>query len=165
MRTKSFICRGRVRIIEDAVDLWKTDHDDAMAVRDIEALARECSCVLELLREWQEESWQRLLNDQLGDVQQTGELLKAVFRGAIEVFPRVAHLIQWAGGKGYRVDGSEEFAGALSEIRRLNLELEQRWPFVSCEEKEEARAQIRLGECQTGEDILRELQGSNTAGD
>src|SRR3954454_19532358 len=55
MRAKSLICRNRIRGIEDALESWRQNHDQAMCVRDIEDIAKECIWLTDLFKGWSED--------------------------------------------------------------------------------------------------------------
>jgi hypothetical protein len=161
VKTKSVICRGRVRTIEDAVESWKADHGDAMEVRDLEDVVRECLGMRDFLREWLNLAWGFLFADKLPAVQQVGEMLRIGFERTINVLTEVQGCIQRAAAKGYEVDKAAEFQEALGQIKHFQSKLLERWPFLDPDQITASRADFGKGSCQSAEEILRELQSTD----
>lgn len=159
MHTKSVICRGQARTIEDAVEAWRADHDDAMDVRDIEDVIPVCLTLSELLQEWQKEAWESLFSNRLSNLQEAGELLRKAYLHSLQAFEGVADCLRWTKQLGYEVDRIAEFQQAFETIRRLSEDFSQRWPVLDAASVETARAQIARGEFLSAEDIQRELHG------
>ena len=163
MKTKGLICRGRARTIEDAVEAWKSDHDEAMAVRDLEDIIRECRWLRDLLMEWNQESWKLLRAGRLHCVQDTGDSLRMVLTIFLRAIPRARRLAANYKRGGYHVEHAGEFADLEKQVQEMANELDQKWPFIDPREMEESRSAYDRGECQPVEDILRELQGTDSA--
>jgi hypothetical protein len=159
VKTKSIICRGQARTIEDAVEAWKTDHADALEIHAIEDVIPVCLALGDLLQEWQKEAWESLFANQIGNLQAAGELLRKAYTHSLEALEDVADCLRWAERKGYEVDKMADFQQALEAVRRLNEDFCRRWPFLDRTAVEEARVQIGRGEFMSAEDIQRELHG------
>lgn len=159
VKTKSVICRGQARTIEDAVETWKADHEDAADVRAIEDVIPVCLTLCQLLQEWQKDVWESLFSNRLRNVHSTGELLRKGYHHALPALDGVADCLRWAEQKGYEVDKTAVFQQAAESVRRLHEDFTRRWPFLDRAAVEEARAQIGRGEFLSAEEIQRELHG------
>ena len=159
MKTKSVICRGQARTIEDAVEAWRPDRGDTMEVRDIEDVIPVCLLLCELLQEWQRDAWESLFSNKLRNVQSEGESLRKAYIHSLEAFKGVADCLRWAEQKGYEFDTAAEFHRATETVQESYGDFSRRWPFLDPAVVEEARAQIGRGEFLSAEDIQRELLG------
>jgi len=68
--------------IEDAVEAWKASHDDAMEIRDLEEVVREWLGTMDLLAQWQADSWGQLFAGELKRIQDLGRLLRTAYRSS-----------------------------------------------------------------------------------
>ncbi len=144
VKTRSVICRGQVRTIEDAVEAWRAGHDDAMEARDIEDVIPVCLMLGELLQEWHKDAWESLFSNRLRNVQSAGELLRKAYVHSLEAFDGVADCLRGAKQKGYEVDKAADFQRTAESVQRLNEDFSRRWPFLDAADVEAARAP-RLG--------------------
>jgi hypothetical protein len=147
-------------MIEDAVEEWKRDHDGAVDAGDTEDLV---AITLELhahLRDWVREAWGALFAGEPINVQETGDsLAKWLGKAVAELLPDVKACIDADERRGHTIEASNAFATAAQELWQLHDDVQRRWPRIDPREVEVARAEIARGEFQTGEEILRELQG------
>jgi hypothetical protein len=157
VRTKSVICRGQARTIEDAVKAWKAEHDDAMEVRDIEDVVRVCVLLSELMQEWQAEAWECLFSGKLRSTQLAGGLLRKAYAHAAEAFEGVAEWVNWVRERGYKVEGARRFTEAVEAVRRLREDFVRRWPTLTASDLAEGSAQAARGEFMSPEELAREL--------
>jgi hypothetical protein len=157
MKTRSVICRGQVRTIEDAIEAWKAGHEDAMEVRDIEDVIPVCLMLGELLQQWQKDAWESLFSNRLREVQSAGALLQKAYSQSLEAFEGVADCLRWAKRNGYAVEKATDFQRIAEMVQRLHADFARRWPFLDPTAIDEARAQISRGEFVSEEDIQHEL--------
>jgi hypothetical protein len=163
MKVRNAIYRGKLRTVEDAVEAWKAEHDDAMGVRMFEDVVRECLAAHTLFRDMQKERWEKLFAGKISEVQTTGENLIKTFETSLLVYSLVEECLLRVKRAGFRVNGEEEFEKAFPELRSAAADFKSRWPFVDLKQIEESRAAFARGESQSVEEILGELQGSDTA--
>ncbi len=159
MTTRSIICRGQARTIEDAVEAWRTGHDGALEARDIEDVIPVCLTLCQLLQQWQKDAWEALFANRLRNVHSAGALLRKGYHHALQALEGVADGLRWAEQKGCEVARAADFRQAAEAVRRLHEDFCRRWPFLDRAAVEEARAQIGRGEFLSAEDIQRELHG------
>jgi hypothetical protein len=161
VKAKSVICRGRARAIEDAIDAWNLDHDNALSARDMEDVVGECLSTRDFLSQWHQTAWEHLFAGRLANIQQAGELLRSATGKLVHVFAAVQTCVKWMERKGYPVDKAVEFEAAARAVEGLLADLNRRWPFIDPQQVEEARAAFARGEGIPAEEILRELQSSH----
>jgi hypothetical protein len=131
VRTQNAIGRGRVRAIEDAVETWRFDHDDALAVRDVEDVVRECLGMREFLRSWQNQAWAYMLANRLANIQETGEELRTELNRMLEIFPKVLAAIRWAKAKGYVFELEDQVEAAVADVKKMSQDLAfSRWLYT-----------------------------------
>jgi len=133
-----------------------------MEMRDIEDLVQESLWVYGLLKKLHRGAWDRLLGNQLKNVQQAGEMLRAVFEVALLILPKVGDCILGAERKGYTVAKTAEFEQAMKDLRHMNQHLLDQWPAIDAKQVEESRAAFARGEFQSAEDVVRELHRSDS---
>jgi hypothetical protein len=165
MNVKGMICEARLHGISTAAGLWKRDHQEAMKVRDVEDLVRECLGAHDLLTDLYQEAWHLLLHNELTDVQAEGRFLELLLHRAERTWITIQERIHWAQGQGYSIDRSAELDQAIESGQRMSRTVSQRWPFIDPQQIEQARAELTRGEFQTVEEILGELQAQNPAPD
>lgn len=159
MKVKNVICRGKLRTIEDAVDAWKAEHVKAMRIQNIEELVHECLGASDYLKQWNNESWKQLMENNLRAVQEEGEMLRRAFRNASALFSPIMDAVKDAENQSYRIEKAPEFQKAIDEVESMSAKLEKHWPFIDLQMVEESRAAMERGDYVSVEDMLRELQG------
>ena len=58
MKTLAKMYRGQYREVEDALETWKADHDEAMNVHDLEEVIRTCLRLNNSARELVRSAWE-----------------------------------------------------------------------------------------------------------
>src|SRR5665213_2742389 len=58
MKTLAKMYRGQYRAVEDALEAWKSDHDEAMSVCDLEEVVRTCLRLNDSARELVRSAWE-----------------------------------------------------------------------------------------------------------
>jgi hypothetical protein len=159
---KGAIYQGRVRTVEDAVEVWKSRHDDAMAVRDIEDIVRESVSAFEVLFDWQRESWEFLRAGKIKRILDYGGHLGRGFRIGLDLAALVQGCVDWAEMKGYSVDNAFRFRDSVTRLGELRGEFLARWPFPNKEEIERGLAAVDRGEGTDLGELINELQGQQT---
>ncbi|MBV9125036.1 MAG: hypothetical protein JO112_16905 [Planctomycetes bacterium] len=162
MKVKNAIYRGKLRTVEDAVEAWKAEHHEAMGVRMFEEVVRECLAAHTFFQDIQKERWGQLWAGQIREIQTTGENFLRVLETSLIVYSLVEECLLRVKRAGYSVNGEEEFEKAFQELRSAAADFKSRWPFVDHQQIEESRAAFAQGESQSVEEILGELQGSDT---
>jgi hypothetical protein len=161
MAIKGAIYRGRTRTIEDALEAWKRDYQEAEKVKDIEAIIAEWLQSFEILREWQEESWAALQGGEIENVLEVGRMLSRGYELGAYSFSQVNSGVKWAEGRGYTVDGAEDLRRSFRRLQGLAKELAEKWPSVNKGKIEEALASLDHDEGIEIGGWLRELQGED----
>src|SRR5438093_13276742 len=76
---------GKIRVLEEAVESWKRDHEDAMRALDVEDLIAGClSCWEDIRRSWVRTRRLATLN-RLWDLQQVGTTVLDLIRRSIRL--------------------------------------------------------------------------------
>lgn len=164
MRIKNAICRALARAIQDEVDAWKLDHDDAMQAWDIQDLVAECIALRKYVGTWKDEAWQLLMANKLKHVQATGEVLKRQLSHVEYLINLVENCVKSAAARGWEFDKAQELRDAKTAVAAMGADFEKRWPFVDAEQVKRSREDFDRGRYQPAEEILGELQGPDRAG-
>ncbi len=159
MTVKRALYDGRVRGVEQAVEVWKSHHDEAMEARDLEEIVADVNELFSWLSDWQRESW-KLLNDSSisKNAIQHGEALRYCYTKAFAIIDLIGACIASCKKAGYSVEGADELEVATKEVRRLYAHFGRAWPFPQTEKMAEGIRAIEQGNWITPEDWLRELQ-------
>jgi hypothetical protein len=162
--TRKIIYTSRVRGIEDAVEAWKSSHDDVMEIGDLEDVLREWLWTTDLLIEWQMSSWQLLLAGKLKKILAVGRMLRMAFKSSLDVSLALDEWVKSAEGKGYVVDHAGPFRTRAVELEQLCRRFEARWPAPDTTQMEAALASLNRGEGEDLEGWIHELQGEDSPG-
>lgn len=158
MKIKNAIGQGRARIIEQAVEAWKADHDDAMRTRDVEGLITLYLEHCAFLKDWYKEAWDDLLANELLDPQGAGEVIRDLLVKTVEYGRDLSNLIAEAKRKGYIVDRTEEFRASEVIVSQLHADIKASWPWMDQSLREQSLADYEAGRCRPAQEILDELR-------
>jgi hypothetical protein len=142
------------------VESWKGDHDDAMAVRDMEDVIAVCLQEKGFFLAWYKDTLELFATKKIKDAEATGEMLKNSLDQALAAFQGVCGLIAQAEQKEYSVNSSEAFKNAKKELKELRENLADRRLSFDRARIQQARKEIAEGRSKPAEDILRDLQSS-----
>ena len=159
MGIKNAIYLGRARTVEDAVEAWKRDYEEADKVKDIESIICEWLRVAEALTSWQRESWELLQTGKLDNVLEVGRMLEKAHRICPELFDAVNEGAKWAEQKGYTVENIGSFREISANLCKLKKRFETKWPRVDKAELEAGLASWQHGHTVDISGWLSELQG------
>jgi len=172
MKARSTIYRAKARGIEDAtrdienaVEWWKPDHDDAMCVREIEDLARECISIRDDLQNWVESCWSCATHGTVADFTSVNNELQEAFSIGQARFQSVRECIDEAGRRGYQLDNTREFNEAEKQITKMQSEFEEKWPSLNLQVLRQSMADYRAGRYRTAKDLFDEFQRRNSKRD
>lgn len=161
---------GKIRVLEEVIESWKREHDDAMRAQDVEDLIAEClSCWEDIRRSWVRTRRLATLN-RLWDLQEAGTTVVDIISRAIRLLGNVGSLAETiASDTGHAIEGRDNVPEALREASELREHVNKTWPWdnrpiLKLDRKmaEESRAKRARGESQNVTDILAGLQGSAT---
>ena len=161
---KSAIYRGRVRTVEDAVEVWKMNHDEAMTVCAIEDIVQESLSALAMLVDLQMDSWKQLRAGKLRKVLEHGKTIERAYRIGFDLISLVNGCIEEAQKDDYTVDKAVEFRQFIKRLEALNTDFVAKWPFSKREDIETAIASLDRGEGVEVGGLISELQGNNRSG-
>jgi hypothetical protein len=159
VKASAAICRGHVRTIEDAVEAWKQDHDDAMKVQDLEQMILVCLFLRNGLRQVHRQVFNHLFAGKVGKTQELGRVVRGLDASVLKSFQAVAEVVRWARENGLDVERAGDLDQAIEHVRRLSDDFGRRWPLFDTEQIKEGLAQAARGEFADDEDIQRALQG------
>jgi hypothetical protein len=121
---------GRIRVLEQAVEYWKRDHEDAGLAMDVEDLIAGClSCWEDIRRSWVRTRRLATLN-QLDDIEEAGTTV-------IELLDRFLRLLGEVGALGEKaaadtadaIQGRENLTEAMREAGELREHVNKTWPW------------------------------------
>jgi hypothetical protein len=154
--------REQYRAAEDALEDWKADHEEAMAVRILEQLIRILLPVHEGTKELIDAVWEEGFSGQVRNPENLGQWVLKVLRSGIQTWGSLAEHVTECASQGYAVEGDNNVSAALAEERELLADFSARWPFVRKEDVARGAREIAEGKCIAGEDLLRKLQGHSS---
>jgi hypothetical protein len=152
---KNAIYRGRVRTVEDAIELWKASHDHVQEVHDIVV---ESSATLCMFIEWQHEAWGLLRSGALRNVLDAGAQFRRAYSVAEQLIGSVKGCIESATARGYIVDNAEKFRDVIKQVERMHKEFSAHWPFPNTAEMDANIAAIERGDCVDLGEWISDLQ-------
>src|SRR5438874_3925398 len=88
------LCLDRTQFVERALETWKTEHQAAMAVRDLEDLIRETLDYPGLLRRLGQSTWDSLWTIPAEEIQASGRALQALLERTLRVLKDVRALAE-----------------------------------------------------------------------
>jgi hypothetical protein len=159
---------GKIRVLEETVESWKRNHEDALLALDVDDLIAEClSCWEDIRRSWVRTRRSAALN-RLGDLQEVGTSVLDVLDRAIRLLVDVTALAKKvAQDTGHAVEGWEDLPEAIREARDLREHVNKTWPWddrpvLKLDRKmaEESRSARARGESRDVADILAGLQAN-----
>jgi hypothetical protein len=162
VKTTAKMYRGQYRAIEDAVETWKADHEEAMVVCDLEVVIRTGIWLNDRCRELVQGVFKAAFAGTIHAPEDLGKCILKLLKAGCEMWETVANGAQEAEDRGYRVEGVSKIADALAASKALAADFDSRWPFIRREEVEKGSKEIATGKFATGEELLRELQGQSS---
>jgi hypothetical protein len=154
---------GRSRLAEELVEDLIVEHRDAMFARDVDELIAEC---LEL-EKLSKVTWTYVLEvlfseEQAGDIDEIGHMMKTASTKILEVFDRVKPLMETVKGLGLAVNDSADFLIAHQVIRKIKDDVENKFPPINEMMVKQSMEAFRRGAYQPAEDLLRESQNQGS---
>jgi len=159
---KSAIYRGRVRTVEDAIELWKASHDDAMDVRDMEDIVEESSAALCMFIEWQQEAWRLLRIGAIRNILEEGSQFQRAYHAAEQLIRSVKDCIESATARGYIIDHAEKLRSVIKQVEVMHKEFSAKWPFPNVDEMDANIAAIERGDCVDLGEWISDLQAEDS---
>lgn len=149
---------GKVRNLEETVEVWQMAHAEALRALDAADLVRECLTFSPGLQVVWERAWQDATAGHIRDYQDVGLSLRGLFERTLNVLNRV----QWwarnvARETGHPVEGLERLDQDIQGFQRQRDRIVENWPWedrpwppLNREMVAESRASSARGE---GEDV------------
>jgi len=162
MKTLAKMYRGQYRAVEDALEAWKSDHDEAMSVCDLEEVVRTCLRLNDSARELVRSAWELGFAGKALDSEGIGKDVLQALKAGVVTWNSLAESVEGRVAQGYTVESADGISSALAEIQALAANFAARWPFARKEEIEQGAREIAAGKFVTGEELLRELQGEGS---
>jgi hypothetical protein len=161
VKTLAKMYSDQYRAVEAAVESWRADHDEAMAVREFEEMIRICLGLQDGTRKLVHSAWDAGFSGRVRDPE-SGKYILQLLEAGVEVSQALARAAEACAAQGHIVEGADKIPPSLAEIRALHADFAARWPFVRKEDVERGAKEIAAGKSVTGEELLRELQGSSS---
>ncbi len=165
MNAHATLMKGQARTIEDAVEAWKADYDEAMHVRDLEAILAFAIQVEALLRQGQANLWTGLLAGEIKNPPAIGETGRAAYAKVVVAFSVLASATKDAVAHGYEVEKAEAFAVAQARLIELQQEFDRDWPAPDPAVWERSRKEFAAGQFRSVREMLRERRSVRTQDD
>jgi hypothetical protein len=162
---------GRIRVLEEAVEFWKRDHEEAVLALDVEDLTAGClSCWEDIRRSWVRTRRLATLN-LLEDIDEVGVTVLDLLDRFIRLVGDVAALVERvAGDTGHAIEGRENLSEAVREAGDLREHVNKTWPWdkrpvlpLDRRMAEESRCARARGDSRDAADILAGLQSNAPA--
>jgi hypothetical protein len=162
MKTLAKLYRGQYRVVEEAVESWKADHDAAIAACDIEEIIRIGLGINAHVTEWVRDLWDAGFQGMVGNSEESGKSLLKVLKAGVETWQALVEAAEDYTARGYVLENADRVPAAWAKMQALHDDFAARWPFVRKEGVERGAREIVAGKCVTGEELLRELQGNRS---
>jgi hypothetical protein len=157
MKTLAKLYRGSYRAIEEALETWKTDPEEARSARDLEATIRLCLSLQSDTKVFVDFAWEQARAERIEDMQAAGHYVVSLLESGVVAWECAAETAAWCAAAGCPVEGIGAIPASLAELRGLLEDFSRRWPFVRMEDVMRGSQQIANGAYVTGEDLLREM--------
>jgi hypothetical protein len=157
MKTRAKMYRGQYRAVEEALESWKVDHEEAMGVCDLEELIPFLASITPPVLELVGYFWDRGFSGAIGDPDAMGQVVLDALEAGVEAWSAAQGGVRECTAAGYVVEGTDKIPAALAEITAARDDFARRWPFSRKEDVERGAREIAAGRFVTGEEILREL--------
>lgn len=131
MKTKHAIIKGQVRTVDDAVEAWQTDHQEAMYVCDVEDIIGLCLPWPEMFETAYAHLWDGAFQQQVPNIEVFAGLMRNVADGALQSLGRLATAIDWAKRLGYTVGKEADFIAAKQRVEELTANFKREWPWIT----------------------------------
>ncbi len=154
--------RAQFRAIEDAVESWKADHDEAMGVCELEEVIRACQGLHRWTVEFVGEKWNAGFSGKVRNPDEEGRWVLSVLKAGIRAWKSCGEEASECAALGYVVDGADRIPGLLAELKKLADDFKSRWPFMRKVDIERGKKELAAGDFITGEDLSCELQGQGS---
>jgi hypothetical protein len=119
MKVKNAYCRARARAVEETVEAWKVDHDDAMGARDTDELVAVYLDFYELLHECCNDAWEGLFANQIGYTEHCGRVLSICLKVGVKLGSEILECIQETENGGFEVEKAKETRVAVRHVNEL----------------------------------------------
>jgi hypothetical protein len=159
MKTKHAIIKGQVRTVEDAVEAWQSDHQEAMCVRDIEEIIEMCLAWPRMFKQVYGQLWDAAFEHELPSIQRFASHIMSTSQEAVSALSRLASCIEWAKLSGYAVDNEAGFASVKQQVDHLVSEFQRDWPSINGTAVSEAIKALSNGHFLTFEEASRGCSG------
>lgn len=156
MNLKSVICRGQARTIEDALAVWKADHEDAAHATAAAELVDLYLAHGAYLRSWTQLAWELLFDNRIFNPQIDGETLQQSLVRALDLGGAVAACLRPP--QAVESDIAEKVHTAAVELQRLSEDLQARWPWLDEHSTRRALADYQAGRYRPVKDMIDELR-------
>jgi hypothetical protein len=156
-------CLGRSRMVEELVENWQIDHQQAMFARDIEELIVECIELAELVRRGRTWLADELFDEKIDNIDKAGEMLRTAISKALLAYDRVQKTVEAAEQMQFTIDNARQFRAVVRELRDIEDEVKKTWPTVNRQMVNDSLAAYARGEFRTTEDLLGDTQDCSPA--
>ena len=149
----------RSRSVEELVEDWKIEHDQAMFALDVEEFVKECIDLGNLSKHAWKSFRELLLKDPNAPaVEESGMVMKEALTKTLAIFHTVNGLIDEASQKGHVIQDDANFELVLHETTKISDKVHAVFMEPDPKVIEESIAAFKRGEYYTSEELLRAAQ-------
>lgn len=155
----------RSHLVEELVENWQSDHQRALAAREVEELMQECVDLAKLNRQATQTLVDRFWSGSVKGLESAAEVLRAAVQRTLLNCQVVQKEKTYAEQHGFMLEGAAAFTEACQNTLLLARQVDEQLPRFDSGLAEEARAAFLRGDHQTVEELLHAAQnGSFPAG-
>lgn len=162
------LCLKRSIVVDELVEAWQRDHQQAMFAHEVDELCAESNEVCRLCANMWSQLREQLFDCKVQDVDKTGRMALEAIEKALHGARRVLGLIADAGKLGFEINGAADLEEQVRNLEGIREKLLRKWPFYDhkmMEMSRESLADYARGDYQTVEEILHALQSGNSEED
>lgn len=149
MSLAAYLCKRRFSIVEETVETWREEHDQAMLVCDIEELGEEFVRTVEFFKRSYDRTVQRLLDGKLRDINAGGKQLLRTAETGLQAGDALIELFAKLRQHRYNLPNESGLLQARSNLADLKNKLVTKWPFLDPKAFERSREDFERGRFRT----------------
>ena len=149
----------RSRSVDELIEEWKLEHDQAMFAFDLEELVSECIDLGNLSKHaWKSFRDLLLKNPNAPVIEESGRVMQTALTRTLEMFHTVKALVTEASQKGHSIQDAADFELVVNETRKISDKVQVVFMEPDPAAIEESIAAFKRGEYYTSEELLRAAQ-------
>lgn len=146
--------------LTEATEDWKYDHNEAMAVRDIEDVLTNVRVLVGLMERVQESAFQDLQANKVTNVDDDGKSPNLLFQMAGRAIQLWYDVVTAYSNRGFEIEGKAQFQQDRSYLETLFERQVKRWPRTNVAELDVSLSNDP-DSVVDAEELLREIQSQD----